>query len=538
MISSYNKNLPAQAAFERGLDQVLSFNTGRSDVFFEFLDSGRLQPEAAGVTDMLRGKYAGRTFDAVIALEPPAARVVAANRPFLRGKSIIFIDHSDNLAANPPTDDENDIVLVAETDYQASLREALRISRAERIVVVGGARIPGTNERLERFRRAHSVVAPHIPIETILDRPIEEVISRTAALPPGTMIYYLLMFSDGHGAALTPYEIVRRFAPSATAPVFTLGESLVGSGIVGGTMSSLELTGHAVGEAIMATRRGITPPPGRITRIEAMRTVYDRQQMARWGYEEERLPPGAIVVNRPPPDLISRYRWHLMTIATAATLLIAAAILLVGALHARKSAVAAVVAEEQAALAERVRERTAELEEVNSRLEALSATDSLTGLANRRRFDEALAAEWTRAARSRQPLALVMLDVDHFKKFNDRYGHQAGDDCLKSIATTLRSGAQRPGDLAARYGGEEFVLILPNTDAEHARVLAEMLRKTVAGLGVRHQDSPEGKVTASIGAAITVPIGDSDHGRQELLHLADKALYRAKHAGRNRVEVG
>ncbi len=178
-------------------------------------------------------------------------------------------------------------------------------------------------------------------------------------------------------------------------------------------------------------------------------------------------------------------------------------------------------------------ERAAELHEANRKLAVLSITDGLTGLANRRRFDDVLAEEWLRASRHARPLALLMIDVDHFKKFNDHYGHQAGDECLKSIAGVLQSCARRAGDLAARYGGEEFALVLADTGAEAAQGLAESIRVSIEKLGTPHVLSPSGVVTVSIGAAAMAP--GPNQVAVPLLHSADMALYRAKTDGRNRV---
>ncbi len=184
-------------------------------------------------------------------------------------------------------------------------------------------------------------------------------------------------------------------------------------------------------------------------------------------------------------------------------------------------------------LEQRVAERTDELRLVNARLEAMSATDGLTGIANRRRFDEALQAEWTRAMRLGQPLALAMLDVDYFKRFNDLYGHQAGDDCLRRVASSIAGLALRGGDLVARYGGEEFVLIAPMSDGASARLMADKVCAAVAALGVPHQGSHVGSVTVSIGVAALVP--QPGQGQELLLRAADLALYQAKAQGRNRV---
>jgi diguanylate cyclase (GGDEF)-like protein len=200
--------------------------------------------------------------------------------------------------------------------------------------------------------------------------------------------------------------------------------------------------------------------------------------------------------------------------------------------HEKSQALARSLATEHE-LEQRVAERTAELQQANRQLAALSTTDGLTGLANRRHFDEVLAEEWARAIRSGQPLALIMLDVDRFKKFNDHYGHQAGDDCLKQVAHCLDSHARRAGDLAARYGGEEFVLIAANTDAPTATQLAEDIRQSIAAQNIAHTQAETGRVTVSLGVAVLTPTPQQEP--HLLLHAADDALYRAKHGGRNRV---
>ena len=165
-------------------------------------------------------------------------------------------------------------------------------------------------------------------------------------------------------------------------------------------------------------------------------------------------------------------------------------------------------------------------------LEQLAALDGLTGIHNRRRFDESYALEWRRCQRAGQPLSLVVADVDHFKAYNDTLGHAAGDRVLQEVAAVLRQCARRPGDLAARYGGEEFVLLLPETGAQEAQMLAEELRAKLEARGLTHPASPVGaSVTLSIGGASTTPMqAEADPA---FFPLADAALYQAKASGRN-----
>ena len=186
-----------------------------------------------------------------------------------------------------------------------------------------------------------------------------------------------------------------------------------------------------------------------------------------------------------------------------------------------------------ASLEKSVAERTRELREANQRLELLSNTDALTGLVNRRCFIEALDKEWTRALRTGGRLAIAMIDVDYFKRYNDHYGHLAGDACLRQVAQALASGIRQDLDVAARYGGEEFAVIMPNSDADNSRQVAERVRLAILSLGVPHAQSSIGWISVSIGIAAVMP---SDKMiAEELIHLADGALYDAKRDGRNRV---
>ena len=173
--------------------------------------------------------------------------------------------------------------------------------------------------------------------------------------------------------------------------------------------------------------------------------------------------------------------------------------------------------------------------DLQDKLAALATSDGLTGLANRRHFDERLSDEWGRARRDGTPLSLLLIDVDHFKKFNDQYGHQAGDGCLRALARVLGAQAQRPADLAARYGGEEFALLLPNTDAEGCAQVGERVRAALYELGMLHALNPPSKlVTASLGGATNLPSqGMTDCSA--LVTAADRALYAAKDNGRDRL---
>jgi diguanylate cyclase (GGDEF)-like protein len=222
-------------------------------------------------------------------------------------------------------------------------------------------------------------------------------------------------------------------------------------------------------------------------------------------------------------------RWRAFSLQVAATVL---------------SAIAALVwffrkLMRQIAIRDRVeaklRVATGELETANGVLKSIASQDGLTELANRRRFDEVLDHELKRAQRKSSPVSLILLDVDYFKKYNDSYGHVAGDDCLRAVAAALSGAAARTEDLAARYGGEEFAVVLPGTDHAGALCVAESIRKALVALAIPHTASPLGIVTISLGVATARPSGERGVDKLELIRDADAMLYRSKSGGRNRV---
>jgi len=176
-----------------------------------------------------------------------------------------------------------------------------------------------------------------------------------------------------------------------------------------------------------------------------------------------------------------------------------------------------------------------QLREANRRLEVLATTDGLTGVSNRRQFDQTLAHEWKRHIRSRLPLSVLLMDIDYFKQYNDARGHIPGDECLKDVARTAESVIRRPGDLVARYGGEEFAVILPETDHAGSLAIAGLMADGLRLKQLPHPASEAGPfVTMSIGCATMVPLFGSSPS--EILHRADQALYQAKTDGRNRIQ--
>ena len=179
----------------------------------------------------------------------------------------------------------------------------------------------------------------------------------------------------------------------------------------------------------------------------------------------------------------------------------------------------------------------AALTEANLKLENMAVRDGLTGLFNRRYFDQVLKNEWMRLQRTNQPLSLILSDIDYFKKYNDSYGHLAGDECLKQVAEGIKNAVQRVSDVAARYGGEEFAVILPNTDSDGAKAIAQAIKDRILESAIPHKSSDVKKiVTMSLGIATVIPTDSSD--TDDFIVQADDALYKSKENGRNRITAG
>ncbi|WP_159627650.1 GGDEF domain-containing protein [Massilia puerhi] len=277
-------------------------------------------------------------------------------------------------------------------------------------------------------------------------------------------------------------------------------------------MIGTNLAGGAIFQAIKQNRVGSDFLVARIDNIERL---YSYRRVDDFAF--------VIAVGQTKDELLGPWKRFSLLIGVA-VLLIAATF----AVFARKLIRQFIIRDR---LDQKLRAYSYDLRRDNLGLQELAHTDTLTRLANRRRFDEVLAHELARAARGNTPLALILLDVDYFKKFNDHYGHPAGDTCLQQVGRLLAAQVNRNDDLAARYGGEEFAIILPHTDLAGAAAVAERMRAEVQALRMPHDESPFGVVTASLGVAALVAPMDA----QDLIARADRQLYQAKHLGRNRV---
>jgi diguanylate cyclase (GGDEF)-like protein len=316
-------------------------------------------------------------------------------------------------------------------------------------------------------------------------------------------------------------ELARSLAATTQAPVFTHSESMLQPGVVGGYVVSAESVGRMIAQILLGEAASQE-------RLQGYQFDFPATQR----FHLRNLPADAMMLNRP-ADVWDLYRWQIIG---GLSLIVLQGVLITSlfiALRDRRRTTVA-LADERNNLEDRVLQRTLELLLANQKLEKLATTDPLTGIANRRKMTEQISHELDRARRFHHPLSLLMIDIDHFKRINDTYGHEVGDKAIVAIARLLTE-SMRGVDLVARFGGEEFVLLMPETHVEVAVHAAERLRAAVAALTVEAGDGALVAQTISVGVSSADPSGTLDTP-SSLLVRADKALYRAKKDGRNRVE--
>ena len=515
-VFSWHQDMPWQRELEKGFEQQFIAEGKQPNLFYEYMDAGRFPnpDQFANFRDYLEKKYAGFPLDDVVFESEPAARLLQSKPGLFGSARLLALNPSPNVKIL----DSLAAVVPVHIDFETSVRDMLKLSREKSVYLVGGT-TPATTERVKVISEIISRTAPDLKVTSLVGLPMDKILSRVEGLEPNSIIFYLLMFRDGTGKRFIPFEAAREISERANAPVYSFWTSLMGSGVVGGYMLSGELVGR---EAAVLLSNGMQRGYQADLTSRFHGYFFDWRQLLRWNIDQSALPGNSAVMFQR-PDFIKE---HLVEISI--TLILAVLVVLWiryrelkiynRELHSARKGL-------QAANHELGRVKSS-LEEKNQMLRKLSITDSLTGLHNRAYLDEKLREEFDRIDRHPENLSIILVDIDHFKRVNDKYGHPVGDEILVNVADSLRQNI-RSIDTIGRWGGEEFIVICPGSDEKHSLQLADKLRRILQEI----VHPKVGSVTCSFGVA------SHEFGmpRTQLIKNADKALYESKASGRNRV---
>lgn len=537
-INSYHPGYSWSDGIEEGFRERLSVSGKKIELSMEYLDSRRFPQGAQSepLAQAMEAKYTNYRPSLVVVSDNAAFDFAIEHRARLFPELPIVFCGYNNFRPDVIKNITDITGINEEIAIEDTVAMALKIHPQTRTLAFVVSTGEASSKRIGEV--AEQSVFPKLrerfDVVVMKDASVEQIRLRLVGLPQETVLFLSGQATDeGAGRALTPAENGRLITAISPFPAYTFWDFHLEQGVIGGHIITGPEQGRAAADlALRVLEDGISVNDIPVTMTTPTRDIFDYRVMERFGIKPADLPIGAQIINRP-FSLWDSYRWQIVGIVT----LLIVETVLIGLLQqiaqGRRRALTA-LAQERAQLERRVAERTSELQQANARMALLSHTDSLTGLANRRRFDEVLESEHARLHRSGMPLSLIMIDVDYFKLFNDSYGHVSGDDCLRQIATVIASLVQRAPDLAARYGGEEFAIILPEAETHGATALAERIRAGIAQQAIPHKSSSVlDCVTVSLGV-ITVLATDLPVA-SEAVKLADAQLYQAKASGRNRV---
>jgi diguanylate cyclase (GGDEF)-like protein len=520
----YSLGADSSSAWQTLVHKGLYDELGRSShgatpaIYEERFDANRVGEEKSqeGMAPYLSTKYADVKFDAIVTENFVAARFLSSHPELFPGVPRHYVNHGRDQWM--PRDG---IGYEVASDFQRAVGVIPLVAPNVRHVAIVGDQTSRGRIWLDRVRSAMPLF-PQIRFEIWDEGSVEELRRRAARLDGNSAIFMLASLRSEGNSRTQPRELALQIASVTRAPIFTHTESLVMPGVAGGYVVSGEAVGRMIARLLLGR-------PAMTSQLQGY--YFDYPTARRAGLRN--IPPEAVMLNRP-HNVWELYRWQ---IVSAGALIVVEGLLitaLVLALRSRRRTMKE-LAGERNNLEDRILQRTLELLQANRKLEELATTDPLTGIANRRKMTEQIAQELERARRFHHPLSLLMIDIDHFKRINDTYGHDVGDQAIMRVATLL-TASLRAVDLVARFGGEEFVLLMPETHVAVAAHAAERLRDQAAQLKVEAENGLEVQLTISIGVAAANPHGMAD-SPSSLLVRADKALYRAKKEGRNRIVV-
>jgi diguanylate cyclase (GGDEF)-like protein len=536
-INSYHRGYSWSDGIEEGLRQRLAEADPDIELSIEFLDSRRFNygKQMAYIAQAMAVKYTDYRPDLVVVADNAAFDFAIQHRQQLFADIPIVFCGYNNFRPDVLQGISNITGVNEEIAIMNTVNMALQMHPQTDTLAFVLSTGEESSQRIKEV--AEQSVLPELrqrfQVVTLEDASVEDIEQTLAGLPANTVLFLSGQARDkGLGRALSPAENGHLITQVSPFPAYTFWDFHLNQGAIGGRIITGPEQGIAAADLALRILAGEAADTIPVVMTTPTQDIFDYEVMTRFGITPRDLPVDVQILNQP-FSVWNQYRWQIvgiLALVTVQTLLIG----LLLRLARERRLVLRDLHKEQERLEERVAERTIELQAANDQLARLSTTDALTGLANRRQFDQVLEDEYLRMLRCHHPLSLILLDVDHFKRFNDCYGHVIGDKCLHQIGQAIYRSIRHPLDLAARYGGEEFAIILPETYFQNVNVIAERIRVCVEQLQIPHAYSDRtDHVTVSLGV-VTIE-ASTVCTAPEIVQLADQQLYKAKMQGRNQV---
>jgi diguanylate cyclase (GGDEF)-like protein len=533
VLHSYHQGLEWTDNITKGIQTIFGPFHDHYEVHYEYLDTKRNTGNEYmdQLVKFTNAKNHHIRYAVVIASDNSALRLINEGQLVFPGSPPIVFCGINHYSSEMTSGIKEVTGVVEATDHRATIELMRELHPERRNIIVILDKTPTGEAIREELRSIESIYKGEVKFEFFRDFLLEEIPEKLGGLGEKDLIYILTFNRDRNMNFISYAEGIEMIARSTDVPIYGSWDFYMDKGIIGGRITSGVLQGEEAAKLTLKLLQGKKANDLKVITDSPTRYMFDYKHMEKYGIDRSSLPTDSQVINLP-PTAYERHRTFLVGITISSFLVV---FILLQKYRQQQSILKAKNALAQE-LERKVQERTRALEAANKELTRLSNMDGLTQLYNRRYFDNMLKAEISRSQRLSLPISLLICDIDYFKRYNDTYGHLAGDDCIRAVADTIHQHSKRVSDVAARYGGEEFAVILPNTGAEEARAIAESIRHAIELLKLPHgSSSVKSVVSISIGVGAMTP---SIHTKpSKLVGLADEALYESKSNGRDRVSV-
>jgi len=515
VIHSYHHGLGWEDNISEGIKDT--FDSEEFEIFFEYLDGKRNYGEEyfKSLAPLYKQKAKTTNFEAIIVCDNIALDFIIKYGPeFLPEIPVVFCG-INNFDKNMLEGHKNIAGILENVDHKKNIDLILNLhSSVKNILIVNDSTETGkkVKKELEKIIPEYN---SKVNIDVYSDFSIKELENKLQNTDTDTVIYLLVLNRDKTGKFISYNDGLKLVSDVSDNPIYGAWDFYLGHGIVGGNILSGYTQGSEAGQLLKEIINNKDKDYSGYFKKGETKYMFDYEELKKFNITKSSLPKYSVIVNKPVGLF---YKYHIEIISITYLIMV---ILIINILYKKKN---------EKKLMEMVREKTLHLEKANQELEWISNIDGLTQLYNRRYFDKNLEDIWKELLRIQLPLSILMIDVDFFKKYNDIYGHMAGDECLKTLSRVFFKSVGRPFDTVARYGGEEFT-VLVSSDAAGAEKIAKWIIEEVENLKIQHEGSPSGIVTVSVGIGVAVP--SQKLKAEKLLDTADQALYESKNKGRN-----